>query len=392
MAVLDFYTSLKYTLFIQRIFCISPFKINQDYTASFSRCYLVYGILNIVSIFVTYFMGIDLIINENIFSINNPEISRQSRLSVVIGVLEMGLTYFVFISVILTMYFTRKHQVEFLDLLRSVDKIFQEDLGVSVNYNTWRFRRNAFIVFFISYHFCFEYLFQFMSYDYELGFHKFLIFFLYNCQSTVARFTNFTFFLYVNMVRKRFELLRKAVAKNADKYTTEDSLLLVTDLFKKLQKSHETINEIFGPVNLFTATHDFTLSASQLFMVIWIVSDMSLSQATIKVFSIVLWFLPNLIKIVAVSNIGDSMATEMKKCKRVLFRGGLKNEDTMDIVENFTLRLQHYDDNYSASNFFPINNSLLYTMAGAATTYLFVFIQFRTFEDNQTINHVTLSN
>lgn len=360
---MNFYKSLSVTLFIQRFICVSPFRINEDSSVCYSKWHIVNGILQIGLIFVIYFTGINILIEENLFSLNNPLLTRQSRLSTVIGVFEMGVTYIVFITVIVTMYVRKKGQVDFLSNINSIDKIIQEELNISLDYKGPMRRRNIFLLFFFIYHFALEYGSQFFAYSFSINFHKFFIYFFYNYQVTVARFANFSFVIYANIVRKRFEILRHCVTKKSRDFNTEESLLLITDIFKKLQKSNEILNDIFGPVNLFTSTHDFTLTASQLFMVIWILSELDISIALFKVSLMFMWFGPNLLKLIIVSNIGHATANEMKRCKRLLFIDGMKNKDTMDIVENFSLRLQHFDDNYSASNFFPIDNTLLYTVS-----------------------------
>ncbi|XP_055683898.1 gustatory receptor 68a-like [Lutzomyia longipalpis] len=379
---MDVFTALSAALFIQRIICVSPFCISRD-GATYSKWYIFNGILQIVVAFVIYIMNFNELIERNLFTQSNLQFSRQSQLTSVVGVFEIGITCIVFIVVLVVMYVKKEKQVEFLELIHKTDLIFEETFKIYPNNNQKdRNIRNGSLLFFTIYHFILSIALQFITYSFELTFQSILIISLYNYQVSAARFSNLTFVFYTDLVRKRFKLLERYV--HGVNLSTEQDYLLIVDIFTTLQKSHEILNDIFGLINLFTSTHDFTFIVSQLFIVIWIANQMEKTMVFLKFIVVIFWFAPNVAKLVVVSNISEATARSIKKCKNLLYKDKKVDKTTMDIVENFSLRMKHFDDNYTAINFFPIDNTLLYTMIGALTTYLFVFIQFRMFEENYT--------
>lgn len=67
------------------------------------------------------------------------------------------------------------------------------------------------------------------------------------------------------------------------------------------------------------------------------------------------------------------------------FSNEANEDDLSDLVDMLSLQSIHIKCEFTANNFFSIDMSLFFSIISACTTYLVILIQFKNYEDDNTV-------
>ncbi|XP_011194022.2 putative gustatory receptor 2a [Zeugodacus cucurbitae] len=166
-------------------------------------------------------------------------------------------------------------------------------------------------------------------------------------------------------------------------------LLIIRDLYNRLWELTATINSDFGISILTNVGNDFISITSNCY---WIFLNFKSYAATLENFlqiaSSFIWSMPHLFNVLMLALLCERTVQRTTAIALGLHRieTNISNDNHNTVIEQFSLQLLHQKLAFSAAGFFDINCSLLYTIAGATTTYLIILIQFHMSEDKLTGN------
>ncbi|XP_037916689.1 gustatory receptor 68a-like isoform X1 [Hermetia illucens] len=77
------------------------------------------------------------------------------------------------------------------------------------------------------------------------------------------------------------------------------------------------------------------------------------------------------------------LKTEAKKTAEILSRAYGKGKDYQNIIDKFLTKSIRQETKFTAYGFFVIDNSTLFKIISAVTTYLVILIQFKQLEESK---------
>ncbi|GLV38675.1 Gustatory receptor 28b [Carabus blaptoides fortunei] len=91
----------------------------------------------------------------------------------------------------------------------------------------------------------------------------------------------------------------------------------------------------------------------------------------------------------AIVSVSDKTRREAKKCPVLLhkIKHSCTDPDILNAIELYSLQMYHNKLELTVCGLFPIDHTLLYTIAGAVTTYLIFLVQFSTSSFNIYAKH-----
>ena len=101
------------------------------------------------------------------------------------------------------------------------------------------------------------------------------------------------------------------------------------------------------------------------------------------------WAIVRLIKMVCITTTCQTASSEANRTailvQKLLLTGGTRSK----CLERFSHQLLHYKLQFTTSGFFTLDSTLLYSLAGAVTTYLVILLQFQFVASSETNPNVT---
>jgi gustatory receptor len=149
----------------------------------------------------------------------------------------------------------------------------------------------------------------------------------------------------------------------------------------------ESINGIYGYHLTFELAYDFVSFVSYLYYALevitntWKTGDRNLrgeESIMLEVASSLCWATQNLLRILSITASCFAAGDEARRTGTVVHKLLLRQtllRDTSTELQLFSTQLLSNKVEFSAGGFFPINLSLVYSMVGAATTYIIILIQ-----------------
>ncbi|XP_018794455.1 PREDICTED: putative gustatory receptor 2a [Bactrocera latifrons] len=162
-------------------------------------------------------------------------------------------------------------------------------------------------------------------------------------------------------------------------------LLIIRDLYNRLWELTATVNKNFGISILTNVGNDFISITTNCY---WIFLQFNTFSASLENFlqisSNLIWSITHLFNVLMLAMLCERTVQRTTAIAMGLHRieTNIWNDNHNTVIEQFSLQLLHQKLAFSAAGFFDINCSLLYTIAGATTTYLIILIQFHMSDDN----------
>ncbi|KAH8309801.1 hypothetical protein KR067_007083 [Drosophila pandora] len=95
------------------------------------------------------------------------------------------------------------------------------------------------------------------------------------------------------------------------------------------------------------------------------------------------WVLAETITMAVICNACDCLASETNATAQILARVYAKNKNFQNLIDKFLTKSIKQDLEFTAYGFFSIDNSTLFKIFSAVTTYLVILIQFKQLEDSK---------
>ncbi|XP_002133615.3 putative gustatory receptor 2a isoform X2 [Drosophila pseudoobscura] len=219
--------------------------------------------------------------------------------------------------------------------------------------------------------------------------HQFPIYWIqYLLPMFVCGLRYFQIFSAVHIVAQRLELLLDALQtlqlhdSEAEAEAPEASmerLVPVRQLYQKVWILVALLNRSHGLSILLLVGNDFLAITSNCY---WIFLNFRQSAASpydiLQIIASAVWSAPHLGNVLVISLICDRAAQCATRLALSLHQVSvdLTNELHNALITQFSLQLLHQRLYFSAAGFFNVDNTLLYTIVGATTTYLIILIQF----------------
>ncbi|XP_037916692.1 gustatory receptor 68a-like isoform X4 [Hermetia illucens] len=96
-----------------------------------------------------------------------------------------------------------------------------------------------------------------------------------------------------------------------------------------------------------------------------------------------LWISLNLIYMTSLAASSGNIKNEAKKTAEILSRAYGKGKDYQNIIDKFLTKSIRQETKFTAYGFFVIDNSTLFKIISAVTTYLVILIQFKQLEESK---------
>jgi gustatory receptor len=151
----------------------------------------------------------------------------------------------------------------------------------------------------------------------------------------------------------------------------------------------ESINEIYGYQITLELAYNFVSFVSNLYYALELISnerktgDRNLKgeeEIMLEVACSLCWITQNLVRIVSITASCFAAGEEARRTGTVVHRLLLRQtlqQDTSTELQLFSIQLLSNKVEFSAGGFFPVNLALVYSMVGAATTYIIILFQFK---------------
>ncbi|XP_044263016.1 putative gustatory receptor 77a [Tribolium madens] len=196
-----------------------------------------------------------------------------------------------------------------------------------------------------------------------------------------------TYFGTTLLLEDRFKVVNnflfgeKLKSRNFTKYPTDsnfcDKMKLLVNIHKQLIRICKTINSIFSLFFLLWVTVNFLCLVSDLYIVAYFLS----TGQFLKYWQGMLRALKNVciysIEMFYISRRSSLLCFQGNRTKAILvgFKFDLSNEEERNTIVTLSLELRQFNLQISACRLFAIDNALLFSMCGAAFSYLFIMIQ-----------------
>ncbi|XP_045472107.1 putative gustatory receptor 28a [Harmonia axyridis] len=149
----------------------------------------------------------------------------------------------------------------------------------------------------------------------------------------------------------------------------------IAALHVKLTDTAHVINKTFALQQLLKLAVTFVSIVSALYFIAIYFSNPEHRSLDVL---FVLWALSNALETLGIVYVTSETSEEANYCPRILhkIRNNSENEELQDTIEIYSLQMYHNRLIFSIMGLFPLDYSLLYTMAAGITTYLVILIQF----------------
>lgn len=309
--------SLRRSLLIQRVYCLSPFHLKDNRKLQSTWTMLAY-----TGAYLTIYIAI---IAISIYHLNIFTYLKQflpvGFMWIALGGFEFFSTNATFVLVVIVLSAKRSVQMDYLQRLVSVDGRLLRHFEAQTDCRRVESRSNfAWITMSIYYQglavvativVCRTQLSQLVP-----------IIFAYQLEQATASGLAYMLVNYMLILRARFILVRHIFEEASQEYVVtrirrqKDAVLrrlaVVYQVFKELCDLVSLFDSAFGLVALIRLAHDFTLLNTQMYLVFWLARDAETASDLWYIGIALVWMLPNVIKIGGTTAAVESTLDEVK--------------------------------------------------------------------------------
>lgn len=234
--------------------------------------------------------------------------------------------YFLFVA-----FFQRVHQMKFIEKIQKIDESLRYSFNVNIDY--WRYKVTS-IVILISVVVYYNIIVTCVVFFYLLDIQSataIMTFFLYIMLTSTSGIFTYGFVGYVVLIQERLvkvnekleEIVRFPPEVLEKKYKTKEALckemLRYTKIYKNLCSCVDDLNEIYGSSMVLHFAHDFTLLTTQIFSMFYIGFYNDPNESLPKILALIVWLLPNVIKMSFICFSCHMCRNEVKKLFKSTF-------------------------------------------------------------------------
>lgn len=298
MTKLNLWDALKPTMFLQRVYCISPFQRVGNLLEP-SLISSIHGLISVILYYALLVYSACLIIENG----NVVPFFRKSYLWAVIGGFEMLFNNAGLIVLMILCALKKNQQLTFLNQIYDIDKIITKEFRMEIRYNSLYLRNIAAVFLCLIYYTGLAVLVLYFLNEYGLtSFGLYVFAFLYQYEQIYSGTMSLTYINYVLLIRERFTILKNIQIQltNESAASYESNVLMTSKLFltyKDLCSLIELVNDNYGIILIIRTAHDFTLTTSQVYLISWVFMDSAVANKIELVTCITLWMIQNIVKI-----------------------------------------------------------------------------------------------
>lgn len=312
----NLWSSLKVTLVLQRIYCLSPFYFDgkrlrspwpvQLYTYGYLILYLT-----ILAISVFYLRTLAYL----------KQFLPAGFLWTVLSGFEFAFTNASFVLVLIILEISKPDQMDFLHRVAAVDDRLQRHFDATVNFNRLK-QYNGYA--WLGQSFYYQGLAILLAIYVGSSGHSLVLPFVFAYQLEQATAFGLAILIvnYMLLLRARFRLVDRLHDDLWREYLTvtgrrqQDALLrriiVLFQIFKELWDLVLLLDKAFGLAMLVRFAHDFTLLNTQLYLIFWIGRDTDTLDDLWYIAVALVWMLPNVIKIGCTTVMVDRTINEVR--------------------------------------------------------------------------------
>lgn len=210
---------------------------------------------------------------------------------------------------IFTALFKRRHQINFIERIEKIDETMKKTFNIKFYNSIYRtVSILALIIIFVYYNATVSTIMYFFLLDIQSP-SAIFTFVVYIYLSASSGIFTYGFVSYVILIQIRLMKMNKKLGVIVQippeilekQYKTKDALcmemLRFTKMYKNLCSCVEDLNEIYGNSMVLIFAHDFTLLTTQIFAMFYIgFYESDPSKFHTKIIALMVWLLPNIIK------------------------------------------------------------------------------------------------
>lgn len=298
MTKLNLWDALKPTMILQRVYCISPFQRVGNLLKP-SLISSVYGFVSVILYYALMVYSAYLVIKIG----NVVPFFQKSYLWAVIGGFEVLFNNAGLIVLLVLCEFKKNQQLSFLNQIFDIDEVIKKDFQIEISYQSLYFKNVAAVLLCLLYYSGLTIFVLYFLYGYGLtSFGVYIFAFLYLYEQICSGTMSLSYINYVLLIRERFKILKNIQIQLTDQSPArkQSSLLVISKLFltyKDLCSLIELVNDNYGIVLIVRIAHDFTLTTSQVYLIIWVFIDSNVTNKIELVTCVTLWMIQNIVKI-----------------------------------------------------------------------------------------------
>lgn len=290
-------------IYIQRIFLLSPLRINSndDLSTGWHQIVYTYCVL-IIFVAISFLITIATDIESDYFTANG-------FVWLIFGLSDFFFAKITFVVIAIISERKKHQQISFFHSLAQLDRVLQEEFNIIINYVVYR-RVNFFAT-------CFIIIFHGLS-TYDIGKRIFRIGLFTEYESLAMVMTLFMeisafaliVIIYINgamLIGDKFSIIKNVMLSKQvqDVWKLKKLMYVYIELFKVIN----IWNDYIGWIMMFRLTHDFTASTTVTYLLFSTILDNS--GAGSNVFNISVLLLQNVCRIVLVTVFAEHAITKV---------------------------------------------------------------------------------
>lgn len=251
--------------------------------------------------------------------------SKGFQLFSLVGYLEFSITvinsmYFLFVA-----FFQRNQQMSFIEKVQKIDESLRYNFKTNIDYSRYKISSTlALICVVVYYNIIVSCVMLFFLIDIQSA-SAIATFVVYTTLSCTSGIFAYGYVSYVILIHIRFikvnekleEIVRFSPEALEKMYKTKDALckemMRYTKIYKNLCSCVDDLNQIYGSSMVLLFAHDFTLLTTQIFSMFYI-SFYNPDESLPKILALIVWLLPNIIKMSFICFECHMTRNEVKTC------------------------------------------------------------------------------
>lgn len=306
---------------VQRIFCISAFKLHNNQLISTAGT-MAYSYTLLCSYFLCMCMT-----SYVVWTVSSLAeiVSQHGYLWLFVWILDLIFTKFTYIFMIICSELNKRNLIRFYEKMLAIDEVFRLRFGTTFNYGRLRWKNLLIIGLCLLYS---EGMTAFVTYKMwqrnffpKLGLLLFAL--SYQFDQMAINLNTWVYMSNVAMIRCRFKRLQEVTQAMHNRRKIIQSLKYGTGhevtplksgllVYKQLLNVVTLLNEN-SELILVRFIHDFIVTTTQFYMLIWLIIDNSGSNRYSFIISIVVFIGHNLTRIAMTTLATQSAVTEVRK-------------------------------------------------------------------------------
>ncbi|GAB0088757.1 hypothetical protein DMENIID0001_032210 [Sergentomyia squamirostris] len=375
---MDLLSAIRPSIRIQNLVGVSPYSVQKNEGIVATKLSLVPGLCLATYVFLAGYLTFDLNPTDQVKTMMfNSDLSAGSIL-VLSMMLGGAFSMFSYLFSTFMSYWNRQKYIQFYEKLFNINKRLV-NAGAAMNFRTvhrFQWLMIGIIVIYNGTQISFGILLAVAT---PIFIHIGICFTLFNLVNAISAKD---IIMVCQVVTKHFICLQEVAKKeNLDQDELPDRLEILYHIHADLCECFDLITANFGIRELLNVISDFIFVTSQLFFTFYSINEPHFGYV---VFGATMVLLPRCLKVFLIMYSGEELIRTAHATSKKLedLDKPYKRAEFHDLAHNFALQVLHLQDlDITATNFFSLRLTFLFTLVSACVMYFIVLIQFRLREE-----------